>query len=1722
MGDTLHKMQVIIEATTEPLKKGMENSRREVKKSVEEIQKETEKIKNPFKGMESKALQPVRNTLNKIREMLSRNPVKNFQIKAGIKVPTEEYQQLNSTIQKTQTQLNKYYERRDKMSDLGVDQESMSWRSLAYDIEGAERKLRMYETDKKHMESSNTDVKRPVSLPKQALNFGTGIFKGIGATVSKGWGGFTKLLGGVGNVASSFIGVIRKCSGAYAALIQKFTSGIPFLNRTKSSFNGLGTSGRGLTGILKTIGMTAKFMFASFVIRGAVDGAKQGFQNLAQYSGETNRSLSLLMSSLTQLKNSLATAFAPILNVVAPILNSFIQTVINVVNSIGQLMGALTGKTTMVTAKKVNQDYAASLNSTSTGLKNNAKNADTASKAAKQYQRTLLGFDQINKLNDDSDSSGSGGTGSGTDTSPLGGVNDMFQTTAIKSRFKDLAKLIKDSWKSGDFTELGAMVGNKLNEALERIPWGKIQNTCNKIAKSIATFLNGFIEAADWKLVGNTFSKGLNTAFGFVDTFAKNFHWNSLGKAIGDGINGALEGLDWNLIKGTVHDTVFGLVSTLNTAIATTNWSVVGKTVGECFNTRLEALYTTVHNFNWRGLGTALADLVTNTVKTIDTGKIGQTLSDGIKGFFDFAISAIEHMDWWSMGDTIYNKAKDLMVNIDWSGIADRVFETIGAAFGGFAAFIGGIFKNAVADATVRSIKFTGGSEGEDDFSLGSTMSQYIEVTIPGKGLVVEGTEMLLQIGMDVNGKTEYIPMGYFTAGKSQKTDDQITFTAYDRMMNTERTFSMNGTTTNTVAVLKKIAEITGVPIVTTGLTAISMKVPKGYSCREVLSYVAQLYGAFAVCNRIGQIELHTYVDSAYKIGAGRYWGNFEHNDYAFNVTRMVCATGENKNGTSISITAGSGTRSISLSNPFMTQAVLNKILASFKNFSYMPGTLKMLGDPRLDPWDILTVTDLFGNTYKVPIMKLDWEYDGGLTYSVEAVGLSEEETNADYKGPQTKEMERYYAQLVMIDRAMINKLDVETAKITYASIKELDVVKENVEESDAKKANIDLANVNNAWIEKGVLKDGSIGTAAIHEGAVTNAKIADATIEAAKIKSINAGSIVAGTIKTERLIITGPDGQDSIVKAINIANGVSEAEVNGQKVQAASIDVVDLSAFQAKIAQFDMSQNAIYSGKLAINDPTSGVYISTTGFGLGDGALTSKKESPIQMYADGIFKLKGKNSSLEFNPVTDMLDINVSNFRIGSKEAATVDNTIKSTLEQFYLSTSPTSLVGGSWSNNQPTWTEGKYIWRRNFVTYGDDRTEFTPSENGVCITGNTGAQGARGPQGAAGPKGETGAQGPQGATGPKGETGPQGPQGIQGVKGADGKTYYTWVKYADSPTSGMSDNPSGKKYIGFAYNKTTGTESTSYSDYSWSLIKGEKGDKGSTGDTGAQGATGNGIKSITYYYARTTSQTAPSAGNITSTTMPSIDATNKYLWQKEVINYTNNTNQTTVLLLAVYGNTGARGPQGAAGPQGPSGPKGETGARGPQGNPGSTGPQGVSVTTIKDQWYKSTSNTAQAGGSWSDTQPNWESGKYIWTRSHITFSNGNTTTTNPVLANAINNANANASNAVSTANTANSTANTAKSTASNAASTANAAKSTADNAKNTANSANNKIDNLKVGGRNLWKKTKEYDAKNDTFWVDNNNGVRGLASLPYTTVNGFGVQRIYNSFMDISQASR
>lgn len=122
------------------------------------------------------------------------------------------------------------------------------------------------------------------------------------------------------------------------------------------------------------------------------------------------------------------------------------------------------------------------------------------------------------------------------------------------------------------------------------------------------------------------------------------------------------------------------------------------------------------------------------------------------------------------------------------------------------------------------------------------------------------------------------------------------------------------------------------------------------------------------------------------------------------------------------------------------------------------------------------------------------------------------------------------------------------------------------------------------------------------------------------------------------------------------------------------------------------------------------------------------------------------------------------------SSAVSTAQNTVKSTTEQFYKSTSPTSLSGGSWSNSQPTWENGKYIWKRTYVVKNNGTTEYQPSVNGVCITGSTGAKGDKGDKGATGPTGPTGPQGVQGNTGATGATGPQGPQGNTGATGPQG----------------------------------------------------------------------------------------------------------------------------------------------------------------------------------------------------------------------------------------------------------------------------------------------------------------------------------------------------------------
>lgn len=163
-------------------------------------------------------------------------------------------------------------------------------------------------------------------------------------------------------------------------------------------------------------------------------------------------------------------------------------------------------------------------------------------------------------------------------------------------------------------------------------------------------------------------------------------------------------------------------------------------------------------------------------------------------------------------------------------------------------------------------------------------------------------------------------------------------------------------------------------------------------------------------------------------------------------------------------------------------------------------------------------------------------------------------------------------------------------------------------------------------------------------------------------------------------------------------------------------------------------------------------------------------------------------------------------------------------------------------------------------------------------------------------------------------GAQGPQGPQGVPGEPGEDGQVYYTWIRYADGPNGeGISNDPSGKTYMGLAYNKTSPTESNSASDYDWTRFRGEDGTDGVPGPPGEDGQT-------TYTWIAY-SDNANGSGMYQTP-----NSNTKYIGIA-----TNKTTASESSDPSDYTWSRFRGEDGAQGPQGPQGPAGSDGATGP-----------------------------------------------------------------------------------------------------------------------------------------------------------------------------------------------
>lgn len=321
---------------------------------------------------------------------------------------------------------------------------------------------------------------------------------------------------------------------------------------TQNIYNNIKGMGAGLK---SGLGNVLKYATALFSLR-SIYSALSGSANA--WLSSQNSQAKQLSANIEYMKYAMGSVFAPVIQYVTNLVYSLMK-------AVQSLVYAFSGVNIFAKA-------------TASSMKN-------ASGSAKQTSKSLSSVhSEINNVSDNKKSNTSG--------TPNIDLSEVDKTP----------NKIIDAIKNGNWNEIGKMLGEKLNNAMSKIPWDKIQNTSRNIASGIAKTLNGFIGTSNWNQVGNTFAQGINTAIYFAYTFVTTFDWKQFGQSIVDGINGFLDNFDWQ---------------------------TCGKTIG-----------------------------------------------DFTKGLLDVIVVFIEQYDFQKFP----NKIAECLGNIDWSGVAKRIFEILGAA----------------------------------------------------------------------------------------------------------------------------------------------------------------------------------------------------------------------------------------------------------------------------------------------------------------------------------------------------------------------------------------------------------------------------------------------------------------------------------------------------------------------------------------------------------------------------------------------------------------------------------------------------------------------------------------------------------------------------------------------------------------------------------------------------------------------------------------------------------------------------------------------------------------------------------------------------------------------------------------------------------------------------------------------------------------------------------
>lgn len=557
----------------------------------------------------------------------------------------------------------------------------------------------------------------------------------------------------------------------------------------------------------------------------------------------------------------------------------------------------------------------------------------------------------------------------------------------------------------------------------------------------------------------------------------------------------------------------------------------------------------------------------------------------------------------------------------------------------------------------VESVKNFTITSGAEEITIGSAVASYVQATIENKGIALSGKEVSLEIGVEVDGEMEYIPMGLYTIQNPKIESNKITFTAYDRLASrcNGAYYSKLSYPTDAVDILAEISTMTGVAIDTStvqrGIQINQRAIIEegdyneetdesevittyvnpfdGYTYKETIGFIAGLFGKFAICGRTGMIEFRWYQGIDYEIPSNIFYNDLQETEESFSIKRLTC---DNSDQT---LSSGSGATGISMQNPVMTQSILDGVYNTVQGLVFTPAALRFIGDTRLDIGDIVTAVKNDGTKFTIPIISLITSYDGGLMQTIASYGNTAEEDDSDTKGPITEMAERVEYEL-----AFVKKLMVDNLIATNATIKNLsgDVLKFKTGEFETLKT--DVANFKQTFTDDLQASNAKINTLESDHATFKEATATNLNATNARIANIEADYLKATDAKLTYATITNLNTTNAEITKLK----TKDAEID--KLVATKATITDLNAAVGRVGLLESSYanlNTLVNGNLTSDN-------------IQNLTLTSKNTT----IENGMIK-NAMIENLSFDKIIGM-DINTTNLTVHSSDGKSKwsDNTIQ------------------------------------------------------------------------------------------------------------------------------------------------------------------------------------------------------------------------------------------------------------------------------------------------------------------------------------------------------------------------------------------------------------------------------------------------------------------------------